>query len=63
MRIGAVNGIPAKGVIDEVALFSVALEEEDIQEIMNNGLAEALQILAVDPAEKLTVTWGGIKEK
>jgi len=63
LRIGAVNGIPVKGVIDEVALFSVALEEEDIQEIMNNGLAEALQILAVDPAEKLAVTWGGIKEK
>lgn len=60
MRIGAVNGIPAKGVIDEVALFSVALEEEDIQEIMNNGLEGAA--LAVDPAEKLTVTWGGIKE-
>ena len=62
LRIGAVNGIPVKGVIDEVALFSVALEEEDIQEIMNNGLAEALQILAVAPAEKLTLTWGRIKK-
>jgi len=63
LRIGAVNGIPAKGVIDEVALFSVALEEEEIKEIMNNGLEVALQILAVDPKEKLTVTWGRIKEK
>ncbi|MCD6599566.1 MAG: LamG domain-containing protein [Dehalococcoidia bacterium] len=61
LRIGAVNGIPTKGIIDEVALFSVALEEEEIQEIMNDGLAAALQILAVDPAEKLTVTWGSVK--
>ncbi|MFC1715188.1 LamG domain-containing protein [Candidatus Poribacteria bacterium] len=61
LRIGAVNGIPAKGVIDEVALFNVALEEEDIQDIMNNGLAETLQIIAVEPAEKLAVTWGDIK--
>jgi len=63
LRIGAVNGIPAKGVVDEVALFSEALEEEEIQEIMNDGLAEALQILAVAPAKKLTITWGKIKEK
>ncbi len=63
LRIGAVNGLPAKGVIDEVALFNVALEEEDIQEIMNNGLAKTLQIIAVEPAEKLAVTWGGIKKK
>ena len=61
LRIGAVNGIPAKGIIDEIALFSVALEEEDIQDIMNNGLENALQIIAVKPAEKLAATWAGIK--
>ena len=63
LRIGAVNGIPVKGIIDEVALFSVALEEEDIQEIMNNGLAEALQILAVESTGKLAITWGGLKNR
>jgi hypothetical protein len=61
LRIGAVNGIPAKGIIDEVALFNVALEEEDIQDIMNNSLENALQLIAVKPAEKLAVTWGSIK--
>lgn len=61
LRIGAVNGIPAKGIIDEVALFNVALEEEDIQEIMNNGLEKTLNIIAVESAGKLTVTWGRLK--
>jgi hypothetical protein len=61
LRIGAVNGIPVKGIIDEVALFNVALEEGDIQDIMNNGLKEALSIMAVQPADSLAVTWGGIK--
>jgi len=63
LRIGAVNGLPASGILDEVALFSVALEEEDIQEIMNNGLEAALQIIAVEPAEKLAATWGRVKEE
>ena len=63
LRIGAVNGIPAKGIIDEVAIFNVALEEEDIQDIMNNGLEVALQIIAVKPSEKLAVTWGSVKSQ
>jgi len=63
LRIGAVNGIPVKGIIDEIALFSVALEEEDIQDIMNNGLENALQIIAVKSAEKLAATWASIKKQ
>lgn len=61
LTIGAVNGIPVKGIIDEVALFNVALEEEDIQTIMTKGLEKALSITAVSPKEKLTTTWGRIK--
>lgn len=63
LGIGAVNGIPVKGIIDEVALFNVALEEEDIQDIMNNSLENALQLIAVKPVEKLAVTWGSIKDQ
>ena len=63
LRIGAVNGIPVKGIIDDVALFSVALEEEDIQEIMNNGLQKTLNIIAVESAGKLAVTWGRLKAR
>ena len=48
-----------EGVIDEVVLFNVALEEEDIQAIMNKGLSS---MLAVSPSAKLTTTWGEIKK-
>jgi len=51
-----------KGTIDEVALFNAPLTEDDIVEIMNKGLAEALGLQhAVSPKEKLTITWGSIK--
>jgi len=43
------------GIIDEVALFNVALTEEDIQEI-------AAKKSAVSPKAKLTTTWGDIKQ-
>ncbi len=48
------------GVIDEVALFNVALEEEDIKFLMENGLETAA---AVEPVNKLTTTWGRIKQQ
>lgn len=59
LRIG--RGDPAgyfAGVIDEVAIFNVALDEEGIKEIMENGLKANL---SVSPSGKLTTTWGEIK--
>jgi hypothetical protein len=52
---------PTKGVIDEVALFNVALTEDDIRDIMNNGIERAFALPAVLPLDKLTSAWGGIK--
>jgi len=49
------------GIIDEVAFFSEVLEEEDIQDIMNQGLAESLGLTAVDLSGKLTTTWANVK--
>jgi len=49
-----------QGIIDEVAVITTALSQEDIVVIMNEGLEQAL---AVSPADKLTVTWSSIKEK
>ncbi|MDE0399754.1 MAG: LamG domain-containing protein [Candidatus Poribacteria bacterium] len=46
------------GLMDEVAIFHSALEQEDIQELMDKGFQ---QYLAVDPAGKLGTTWGHIK--
>ena len=51
-------GVFLPAIIDEVAIFNVALEEEDIQDIMNKGLES---ILAVSQSGKLTTTWGRIK--
>ena len=48
------------GIIDEVGLFNVALEEEDIKFLMDNGLETAA---AVEPVNKLTTTWGRIKQQ
>jgi len=46
------------GTIDEVVIFNVALEENDIQTLMNQGLST---VLAVSDAGKLATTWSNIK--
>ena len=59
---GSVHGTVAaeewEGLFDEMLLFDVALAEEDIQSLMENGLEDTL---AVEPAGKLTTNWGKIK--
>jgi hypothetical protein len=47
-----------KCLMDEVAVFNVALIDEDIQQIMKQGLKT---MLAVSPKEKLAQTWASIK--
>ncbi len=49
-----------EGVLDDAAIFDEALTEEEIQDIMNNGLQVA--VLAVSEAGKLTTTWGDLKQ-
>ena len=63
MRIGdgSNGGHQCEGLLDEVALFSVALEQDDIKEIMDEGLENATGLLAVEPESKLTTTWGKLK--
>jgi hypothetical protein len=50
------------GLIDEVAIFNVALSLDDIKTLMAEGL-ESIGLLgqAVEPAGKLAVTWGELK--
>ena len=50
------------GVIDEVAIFDVALEKEDIQTLMNKGLEESLNTSAVDLSGKLVSTWAALRK-
>ena len=46
------------GVFDEIAFFSVALTEDDINVLMTKGFKSALSVY---PAGKLATTWGNIK--
>lgn len=46
------------GIIDEVGLFSIALSEDEMNTIMNHGLEQAA---AVEPINKLTLTWANLK--
>ncbi len=63
MRIGdgSNGGHQCEGLIDEVALFNVPLEQDDIKEIMEDGLEGATGLLAVEPEDKLTTIWGKLK--
>ena len=47
------------GMVDEVAIFSTALSEDEIQQVMKSGLAQ----LAVSPSDKLPITWGKLKSQ
>ena len=46
------------GIVDDVAIFNVALSEDDISSIMKNGLKF---VFAVDASDKLAGVWGAIK--
>ena len=51
------------GMLDEIAIFNVALEEEDIMEIATDGLQAFIGGgQSVEPSAKLTTTWGNLKE-
>ena len=53
-----VGGGWLKGVIDEVALFDEALDQDEVERIMTNGLSSGK---AVESRDKLAVTWGDLK--
>ena len=49
---------PWLGDIDDMVIARKAFSEEDLKDLMNNGLA---QVLAVQPSGKLSTAWGIIK--
>ena len=60
--IGSLTGTSRfyNGLVDELAIFDMALNEEDINFIMNKGLQGAFSVY---PAGKLATTWSGIKNQ
>jgi hypothetical protein len=63
LNIGDCPGYPypVSGLMDDVGLFNVALTEDEIQSIMNDGLSK--MATAVSVSGKLAAAWGGIKWK
>ena len=51
------NGRWFDGLMDEFYIFNRALSEAEIQEVMDG------EFLAVQPQDKLTTTWGGLKAR
>ncbi|MBD3182664.1 hypothetical protein GF312_10250 [Candidatus Poribacteria bacterium] len=51
-------GYYTPGIIDEVAIFNVALEQDDIKTLMNSGMAG---VLAVSSEGKMATVWSEIK--
>ena len=51
------------GLIDEVALFSVAITQDDVRAIMNEGLKAAISPIAVSSTGKLVTIWAGVKKQ
>ena len=49
------------GTIDEVAIFNKVLSEDDMQTIIEHGLAKVLAGKAVEVSNKLTTTWASLK--
>ena len=45
-------------IVDDVAVFNVALSDDDIETLMNDGLQKAA---SVDASGKLTTTWAALK--
>ena len=59
-KIGAWDGQRHwQGLFDEFVIFNTVLSEADIKSVMNDGIESGL---AVDPKQKLAITWGSLKK-
>lgn len=54
-------GFDFTGSMDEIAIFDVALTDDDIKSIADNSLGTILGVTAVSYAGRLTTTWANIK--
>jgi hypothetical protein len=66
--IGDLYEVPAgfnykfSGIVDEVAIFKTAIAEDDIRDIMTDGLGKVFGLAAMSNVGKVTATWGRIKK-
>jgi len=52
-----------KGMMDDVAIFNTALDDDDIERLMNVGLARSLDVLSVSPSGKVATAWATVKAR
>ena len=52
-----------KGTIDDVAIFNTALDDDDIEKLMNVGLGRTFDVMAVSPSDKMATVWGRLKTR
>ncbi len=55
------GGSRFQGIIDDVAILNVVLEQQDIKNIAENGLKTVLGVQSVQSVGKLASTWGDVK--
>ena len=60
---GFIDGHPLDGAIDDVGIFNVALNGDDIKSIMEKGLKEELGIAAISPLGKIARIWANVKKQ
>jgi hypothetical protein len=56
----SIVGMPYDGQIDDFGFFNVVLTQDEINEVMTVGLTV---LSAVEPSDKLTITWASIKNQ
>lgn len=65
LHIGAMgpfgSNLGMSGIVDEVAIFNRGLTEEEVNDLMNNGLENLLESQPVDPKYKTAITWAKLK--
>jgi len=55
------NGV-FNGIVDDIGFFNRALTDDEIEEVMDQGLARAaLGLAAVSPSGKLAATWSSLR--
>ena len=59
-ELDANRGFAWKGALDEITIWNVVLEEEEIADIAESGLR---QFLSVDPQGRLALSWGRLKAR
>ena len=52
-----------KGTMDDVAIFNTALDDDDIERLMNVGLGRTFDVMAVSPSDKVASVWARLKTR